>query len=236
MVAPPAGSVGRGDAFILKIADRINAVVLSNDSFQEFQSEHRWLFEQGRLIGGKPVPKVGWIFTERLPVKAPARVTAAKKAAPPSREKTESVVPTKATRAVKSPRPSAEKPVGEKSSTAKKAARRSSASSASPATPARAVKRDRVPVNDEEAFDTFVAAFKVRSHVDGTVLAFTSHGAVIKVEVSGVGIECYAPNSGLGTPPPLRARDVLKRNEVRRFRLTSLDKERRIPELTLVQA
>jgi hypothetical protein len=40
IVTPPAGAVGRGDAFILKIADRINGVVLSNDSFQEFHEEY----------------------------------------------------------------------------------------------------------------------------------------------------------------------------------------------------
>jgi hypothetical protein len=69
IVTPPAGAIGRGDAFILKIADRINAVVLSNDSFQEFHEEYPWLFDEGRLIGGKPVRGVGWVFTPRLPVR-----------------------------------------------------------------------------------------------------------------------------------------------------------------------
>lgn len=229
IVAPPAGSVGRGDAFILKIAERINAVVLSNDSFQEFQSEHRWLFDEGRLIGGKPVPKVGWIFTERLPVKATPRTVAAKKASAPTRAKAAASSPVKASKAVKAPRLAPEKPTA----VAKKATRK--ASTPVSGTPARAVKRDRVPVNAEDAFNKFVAAYKVRSHVEGTVVTFTSHGAVIKVVVDGVSIECYAPNSGLGTPPPARARDVLKRNEVRRFRLKSIDRERRIPELSLVQ-
>ena len=61
--------MGRGDAFILKIADRIDGVVLSNDSFQEFQDEYPWLFDVGRLIGGKPVRGVGWVFTARVPVR-----------------------------------------------------------------------------------------------------------------------------------------------------------------------
>jgi hypothetical protein len=69
IVTPPAGAIGRGDAFILKIADRINGVVLSNDSFQEFHNEYPWLFDEGRLIGGKPVKGVGWVFTPRLPVR-----------------------------------------------------------------------------------------------------------------------------------------------------------------------
>src|ERR1019366_393802 len=69
MVTPPAGAVGRGDGFILRIAEKSGALVLSNDSFQEFHVERPWLFEPGRLIGGKPVPGVGWIFTPRTPVR-----------------------------------------------------------------------------------------------------------------------------------------------------------------------
>ena len=45
--------------------------MLSNDSFQEFHGEHEWLFDKGRLIGGKPVPGIGWIFTPRTPVRGP---------------------------------------------------------------------------------------------------------------------------------------------------------------------
>jgi Zc3h12a-like Ribonuclease NYN domain/S1 RNA binding domain len=69
LVSPPAGAVGRGDAFLLRVAERVGAEVLSNDSFQEFHAEHPWLFDEGRLIGGKPVPGVGWIFTPRSPVR-----------------------------------------------------------------------------------------------------------------------------------------------------------------------
>ncbi|MDP9420230.1 MAG: hypothetical protein M3P53_08810, partial [Actinomycetota bacterium] len=71
MITPPAGTIGRGDKFLLEIADRANATVFSNDSFQEFHGEYEWLFDPGRLIGGKPVPQVGWIFTERTPVRGP---------------------------------------------------------------------------------------------------------------------------------------------------------------------
>lgn len=71
LVAPPAGAIGRGDAFVLRIAERTGATVLSNDSFQEFHEEHPWLFDDGRLVGGKPVPGVGWIFTPRRPVRGP---------------------------------------------------------------------------------------------------------------------------------------------------------------------
>ncbi|MEO5901575.1 MAG: Hsp70 family protein, partial [Ilumatobacteraceae bacterium] len=62
IVAPPAGAVGRGDAFVLSIANKVGAMILSNDSYQEFHGEYPWLFDEGRLIGGKPVPHIGWVF------------------------------------------------------------------------------------------------------------------------------------------------------------------------------
>ena len=83
-MSPPAGAVGRGDGFLLRIADRTDAAVLSNDSFQEFHGQYDWLFEKGRLIGGKPVSGVGWIFMPRTPVRGPrsrVAVRAAKQAA-----------------------------------------------------------------------------------------------------------------------------------------------------------
>ena len=84
IITPPAGVIGRGDAFILQVADRANAVVLSNDSFQEFHGQYTWLFEEGRLIGGKPVPYVGWVFMAALAgarPHEPSAVSDAKKAA-----------------------------------------------------------------------------------------------------------------------------------------------------------
>jgi hypothetical protein len=71
LVAPPAGAVGRGDAFVLSIAHKAKAAILSNDSFQEFHGQYPWLFDEGRLVGGKPVPHVGWVFVARLPVRGP---------------------------------------------------------------------------------------------------------------------------------------------------------------------
>ncbi|MGH9086781.1 MAG: NYN domain-containing protein [Acidimicrobiales bacterium] len=80
VVSPPAGAIGRGDAFVLRIAERTGASVLSNDSFQEFHGEHPWLFDEGRLVGGKPVPGIGWIFTRRIPVRGPKSRQATSKA------------------------------------------------------------------------------------------------------------------------------------------------------------
>ncbi len=71
LVAPPAGAIGRGDAFVLSIAHKVNADILTNDSYQEFHAQYDWLFDEGRLIGGKPVPHIGWVFVNRLPVRGP---------------------------------------------------------------------------------------------------------------------------------------------------------------------
>src|SRR5688500_15880750 len=71
LVSPPAGAIGRGDAFVLSIANKVGARIFSNDSFQEFHGVYPWLFDEGRLIGGKPVPHVGWVFVNRVPVKGP---------------------------------------------------------------------------------------------------------------------------------------------------------------------
>jgi len=87
VISPPAGTVGRGDAFVLRIAERADATVLSNDSFQEFHGEHPWLFEPGRLVGGKPVPGIGWIFTERNPVRGPKSRAAVQTARRPVRQR-----------------------------------------------------------------------------------------------------------------------------------------------------
>ena len=87
MVTPPAGAVGRGDGFILRIAEKSGALVLSNDSFQEFHAERPWLFDDGRLIGGKPVPGVGWVFTPRTPVRGPKSRSATSKSRRDARAK-----------------------------------------------------------------------------------------------------------------------------------------------------
>ncbi len=114
MVTPPAGAIGRGDGFILRIAEKSSALVLSNDSFQEFQAERPWLFEPGRLIGGKPVPGVGWVFTPRTPVRGPrSRAVTAK-------SRRESAAGTPANSSTTSARPEPTRPL--KSSTAAKAA------------------------------------------------------------------------------------------------------------------
>ena len=138
LITPPAGAIGRGDAFILQVAAKVNAAVLSNDSFQEFHGEHSWLFDDGRLVGGKPVPGVGWIFVDRLPVRGPTSrkaVRDADRAASGSDSTTEvapaDVVKPKARRVRKSPA---------KASTPKKAAKKVGNKAATSATKDTAAK------------------------------------------------------------------------------------------------
>jgi len=312
IISPPAGAIGRGDAFVLRIAERTGAVVLSNDSFQEFHGEHPWLFDDGRLIGGKPVPGVGWIFTPRLPIRgpksraataeakskkdpesAPAKAAelarAAKKAAkrsskarkatqqappvdtswpitpaapPPARAKLDPVFSSAVEEAVEEalhpPEPhksrdaakkhaSARKTAPQKVARAKKDAPASKHGEGKGAQAAKAVapsgrhgdrpKKQTTPppaVNEPLAFINFVAAFAVGNTVDGEVVSFTSHGAMVDVSLPGGGVlHCYIPLTAMGTPPPTKARQVLKKGEVRPFVLAGLDPPRRVAELAL---
>jgi hypothetical protein len=313
ILSPPAGAIGRGDAFVLRIAERTGATVLSNDSFQEFHGEHPWLFEDGRLVGGKPVPGVGWIFTPRLPIRgpksraataeakakngdhasAPAKAAelarAAKKAAkragkskkaskkatpavdtswpitpgapPPGRAKVDPVVSSAIEEALEEAL-APEKPRGStrREAAAKKASPQKSAKAKKDASggkghdgkgshakgeePAdgqhdgsnKRKKRSAPPpaVNEPLDFINFVAAFTVGSTIDGEVVSFTSHGAMVDVPLpSGGVLHCYIPLSAMGTPPPTKARQVLKKGEVRPFVLAGLDPPRRVAELAL---
>jgi hypothetical protein len=306
VISPPAGAIGRGDAFVLRIAERTGATVLSNDSFQEFHGEHPWLFDEGRLIGGKPVPGVGWIFTPRLPIRgpksraataevrsrkdpasAPAKAAelarAAKKAAkkgakakraskksappvdtswpltpasPPPRAKLDPVFSSAIDEAVEEAlhpaKPQKPKGASKKTAAAKKAPSQKSAKAKKEVARKRGDTRADAPstrtdrtrkkqravpppaVNEPLAFINFVAAFPVGSTIEGEVVSFTSHGAMVDVPLPGGGsLHCYIPLAAMGTPPPTKARQVLKKGEVRSFVLAGLDPPRRVAELAL---
>jgi hypothetical protein len=297
VISPPAGAIGRGDAFVLRIAERTGAVVLSNDSFQEFHGEHPWLFDEGRLIGGKPVPGVGWIFTPRIPIRgpksraataeakskrkdpdsAPAKAAelarAAKKAAkrgsrakkatsqavstvdsswpikptvpPPGRVKVDPVLSSAIEEAVEEAlhpvKPSKSKGSTKKAAPPKSAKAKKAAPTITPAA-AKATsrsnnKRATTPppaVNEPLAFINFVASFAVGTTVEGEVVSFTSHGAMVDVAMPQGGVlHCYIPLTAMGTPPPTKARQVLKKGELRPFVLAGLDPPRRVAELSL---
>ena len=231
IVSPPAGAIGRGDAFLLRVADRVGAVVLSNDSFQEFHGEYEWLFDKGRLIGGKPVPGVGWIFTPRTPVRGPKSRESVKEAkrkrhADRATEAQESGLDMAAERARGS--------VGERK--LQRAIAAAVEEAVEPAKGGRKRRRRRrgseglsEPLNEPLKFITFIAANQLGDEVEGTVEEFSSHGAFVSVD----GARCYVPLSAMSRVAPRSAREVLRKGERRAFVVQAFDAMRRGIELAL---
>jgi hypothetical protein len=214
LVSPPAGAIGRGDAFLLRIADKVGAMVLSNDSFQEFHGDYEWLFDADRLIGGVPVPGVGWIFTPRSPVRGPASRVAVQKAKK-ARKPAEPVKVKKAVKvAIDVATEEAEEPAKKSRSR-----RRSRGTGAPPAE----------PVNEPLAFIDFVSAHPLGSKVEAEVEGFTSHGAFMSAD----GLRCYLPLTGMGEPPPRSARSLLNRGDRREVVIQAYDPPRRGVEVAL---
>jgi len=92
-------------------------------------------------------------------------------------------------------------------------------------------------VNEPLSFITFVATYPVGTTIEGEVVSFTSHGAMVDVALpDGGSLHCYIPLSAMGNPPPTKARQMLKKGEVRPFILSSLDPPRRVAELSLSAA
>jgi hypothetical protein len=145
--------VGRGDGFVLTIAEKIGASILSNDSYQEFHEQYPWLFNAGRLIGGKPVPNVGWVFIERLPVR-PSATKSVKKA---SREANRPMPIPKAP-------PPAAKPQAAKTPAPKLSA-----------------KPKATTINELTPFLEFVEKYPVGSKVKGVVDQYSAHGVYVKI-------------------------------------------------------
>jgi hypothetical protein len=225
LVAPPAGAVGRGDAFVLGIADKAGAMVLSNDSFQEFHGTYDWLFEEGRLVGGKPVPHVGWVFVDRVPVRGPvsrrAQREPSKRAGGGSRggsgtarigSKEASLpmpVPTSPppgrSRSGGRGRQAPEAPVLVDTRTAPAAAAKVAAATGNGSSD-RPSGRAGEPVNDVMPFLNFVEHHPVGSSVNATVESYSSHGAYVTIgDVRG-----YVPLRLMDDPMPRAAKYVMK--------------------------
>jgi hypothetical protein len=228
LVTPPAGAIGRGDAFVLQVANRVNAVILSNDSFQEFHGEYPWLFDEGRLMGGKPVPGVGWVFLRRTPVRGPASRRSTRDA---KRKRDDTTPATEASegRSAKAgrsrakagataPKDKPSEPSEGRSGSRRK--RRSGTSSNSP----------QPMINEAMPFLEFLGAHPVGSEIEATVAEYSSHGAYVTVD----DVRCYAPLHALGDPAPQRARDVVTIGETRRFTVTQVDGTRRGIDVALV--
>jgi hypothetical protein len=238
ITTPPAGVIGRGDAFILQVADKADAVVLSNDSFQEFHPQYRWLFEEGRLIGGKPVPGIGWVFTPRVPVRGAVSRRAMKAA---TTKKSSAVTSKKAAKKADSGRGG--RSGGATKKTAKKTDKKTdkkarSGASEKAGSGAKSARRERKqapaasaqPLNDPLSFIEFVSDHHAAETVTGTVESFSSHGAYVRVDSA----LCYVPLKSMGDPAPRRARDVLRVGEQREFVIEAIDTPRRGIDLSLL--
>ncbi len=228
LVTPPAGAVGRGDAFVLSIADKAKAGVLSNDSFQEFHGDYDWLFDDGRLIGGKPVPHVGWVFVERTPVRGPksrqsvrdakddAKADAAvtkqrvnrrvKKKAAPTSDGSSAVAGTD------------DVPADDKTASADSGSRRGRGRRRGAKPPvavdaeqqqtidaAKAVTAPKEHVNELMPFLEFVEQHPVGTSCTGVVESYASHGAYARVG----DVLIYIPLRLMDAPTPRSARSVL---------------------------
>ena len=214
LVAPPAGAVGRGDGFVLTIAEKIGASILSNDSYQEFHEQYPWLFNSGRLIGGKPVPNVGWVFIERLPVR-PSATKSVKKA---SREANRPMpVPKAPPPASKLPAPKPQAPAA-KPQTAKTPAPKMSA------------KPKAATINELSPFLEFVEKYPVGSKVKGVVDQYSAHGVYVKIgDVRG-----YLPLRLMATPAPRSAREHVKIGQQVNLMVDSFVASRRSIDVAIV--
>lgn len=67
----PANTCGWGDALLLALAAKTNAIIISNDKFEEHTSRHSWLGDHGRVFGAKDFGDLGWVFVERALVVKP---------------------------------------------------------------------------------------------------------------------------------------------------------------------
>ncbi|HYN32538.1 MAG TPA: S1 RNA-binding domain-containing protein, partial [Ilumatobacteraceae bacterium] len=215
LVAPPAGAVGRGDAFVLAIAQKSKASILSNDSFQEFHADYEWLFDEGRLIGGKPVPHVGWVFVDRVPVRGPVsrKATGSKGGSRRSSSKdsaeSERRSGRKASDAASQPMPVPKTPPPGRSR--KPATQVAAEVDVAPVAQRASVPKAGDTVNDLMPFLEFVEHHPVGTSVNGTVESYSSHGAYISIGENGV--RGYVPLRLMADPAPPSARSVMKLGE-----------------------
>lgn len=246
LVSPPAGAIGRGDGFVLTIAEKVGASVLSNDSYQEFHHKYKWLFEPGRLIGGKPVPLVGWVFIERLPVRVSAnrdsasavRKNAATKIKKSSREAQRPMpIP-------KTPPPGARVAAKMKLPTpAVKVAARTKHAVAKQAPPKLHLVKQQMPkqqiakqgaktsaINELAPFLNFVEQHPVGSKVKGVVETYSAHGVYVRIgDIRG-----YLPLQLMANPAPRSAREHVKLGQQVSLAVASFTPSRRSIEVSVV--
>jgi hypothetical protein len=220
LVAPPAGAVGRGDAFILAVADKAKAAVFSNDSFQEFHGKYHWLFDEGRLIGGKPVPLVGWVFVDRVPVRGATSRRAVKSGKVVAKDVgTASKEASKPMPVPKSPPPS----MRAKAPAAKAAA---SAKTHAPAKAQAPAVRAKM-ANELMPFVEFVEKHPVGTKVKAVVDSYAANGITVLIgDIAG-----YVPLRNMATPIPRSARDLFAIGDTTSLVVTGYTPSRRSVDL-----
>ncbi len=261
LITPPAGTIGRGDKFILEIADRVDATVFSNDSFQEFHGEYLWLFDDGRLIGGKPVPGVGWVFAERSPVRGPrsrAATRAARQRTEPAPEAPSAEVPPARRRrggrsggaesgtggaldGAVGDDPTTGTGDGSATGTEGRRRRRPSSPDGGRAASSVAAARDAAAgdrLDVRRHLEPINAPLPFIEFIAAHPLGAEVEGEVVEFSSHGayvmVGeVRCYIALRNLGDPAPRSAREVLARGDLRTFVVHSLDGPRRGVDLTL---
>jgi hypothetical protein len=263
LITPPAGAIGRGDAFVLQIARRAGASILSNDSFQEFHGDHPWLFDRGRLIGGKPVPHVGWVFMERAPVRGPTSRRAvsearkvAKVAEPVTKATADSVadaVGAATDAAEEAPKPARRsRAKATKAAKAAKAAPKVSADEATaPAAVADVVADSGLaaaagldaPDDDgrsaaRKGVEPYNEALPFIEFVGRHAVGSEVDATVDQFSSHGAYVtvgeaRAYVPLRNLADPAPRSAKEVLRPGETRRFVVVSVDPPRRGIDLAL---
>jgi hypothetical protein len=263
VVVPPAGVIGRGDAFLLQIADRADAVVLSNDSFQEFHGQYGWLFDQGRLVGGKPVPHVGWVFMERSPVRGPLSrksISDAKKSrskaadadskradeAPKAKGgggRTKKAAAAKADDTSEEPKRSGRRRGGRKSAGSGKqpepvAAAPDASESGSRSRRRRGGSSGQSGGSGGSNVDPYNEPLPFIEFVAAHPVGSTVTGEVERFSSHGAyvmadGARCYLPLKNLGDPPPRSAREVLAMGQPYEFVVHAFDTPRRGVDLAM---
>lgn len=225
LVSPPAGAIGRGDGFVLTIAEKVGASVLSNDSYQEFQHQYKWLFEPGRLLGGKPVPNVGWVFIERLPVRA----TTSREGTGLGR-KNSAVKIKKASREALRPMPIPKSPPPGARAAARLKLTAPSVKAAATAKTLLSKAASTKSANELAPFLNFVERHPVGSKVKGVVDTYSAHGVYVKIgDIRG-----YLPLQMMANPVPRSARDYVKLGQQVALIVESFTPARRSIEVRIV--
>lgn len=247
LVTPPAGALGRGDGFVLTIADKVGAAILSNDSYQEFHDVYGWLFDSGRLIGGKPVPNVGWVFIERSPVRVKNERPASRRTSGATKSATGALT-RPATRSATGalPRPVPRVPPSRPARVAATPTRPAPKTKSAERAPERASDRGpdrnaeragerssgKVPsaVNSAEKYEAFRARHQVGTKVKGAVESYASHGVYVRIgDVAG-----YLPLRLMTDPAPRTPREHVRIGDALSLAVSGYNDARRSIEVSLM--